>query len=448
MRKNGIFLKIFSYTILAMLFLVLVTAGLFYNQFFTLYRSVEKEQIFTSYQPLVNRVKNSDYDNIPEVAEKFYNENQSFEFAIASGRNQEIYATPEADITADAQKDFYYVVYKDDSLGYSIIAQTRPVLTKFHREMLLRGLLIFIFIVILCLVIAYVFTKQVADPIKRLAEDTKKMSKLEDMTQSLPNRKDELGDLSRDIHSMYHKLKETIAHQQNEIIREREMEEAQRDFFSAASHELKTPIAATSILLEGMLANIGEYKNHPKYLRECLKLMDRQSELVSEILELVKLNDGKIIASPEKVDLLSSVNEALLPYQSLLEESRQVIKITIPAETFILADVNMLRKVLSNVLANALQNSPNEATICIWSEEYSDSYRLNVLNAQAQIDNKILTKIFDPFYRGDKARTGKEHRSGLGLTIVQRLLNEMNTEFKLENTEGGVLFQATFPKSI
>ena len=100
------------------------------------------------------------------------------------------------------------------------------------------------------------------------------MTRLEDVSQSLPIRRDELGDLSRDIYFMYDKLKDTISRLENEILRVREMEEAQRYFFSAASHELKTPIAATSILLEGMLENVGDYKDHPKYLRECVKMME------------------------------------------------------------------------------------------------------------------------------------------------------------------------------
>ncbi|MRA64088.1 vancomycin resistance histidine kinase VanS, partial [Bacillus thuringiensis] len=86
-----------------------------------------------------------------------------------------------------------------------------------------------------------------------------------------------------------------------EILRVREMEEAQRYFFSAASHELKTPIAATSILLEGMLENVGDYKDHPKYLRECMKMMDAQDNVISEILEIVNLSDGKISQDSEKL---------------------------------------------------------------------------------------------------------------------------------------------------
>ncbi|HHY1436092.1 TPA: vancomycin resistance histidine kinase VanS, partial [Bacillus cereus] len=77
MKKNGIFIKIFAYTIVAMLLIVFVTTALFSGQFLTLYRAVEREQILVSYQPLVNRVKNSDYNDIPVAAQRFRDKNQS-----------------------------------------------------------------------------------------------------------------------------------------------------------------------------------------------------------------------------------------------------------------------------------------------------------------------------------------------------------------------------------
>lgn len=270
MKKSGFFIKIFAYTIIAMILIVIITAALFSRQFFTLSRTIEREQIITSYQPLVDRVKSSDYNNIPKVAQRFHDNNQSFEFSIIDDNGGVIYATPGADTSTDFSGDFYWVLYKSPTNGYSVIAQTRPSLTTFYNEIIIRALVAFAIILALCLVCAYIFARQITNPIKQLANDAGKMTRLEDVSQSLPNRLDELGDLSRDIHTMYDKLKETISQLENEILRVQEMEEAQRYFFSAASHELKTPIAATGVLLEGMLANVGEYKNHPKYLRECV----------------------------------------------------------------------------------------------------------------------------------------------------------------------------------
>lgn len=447
MKKNGIFIKIFAYTIVAMLLIVFVTATLFSGQFLTLYRAVEKEQILVSYQPLVNRVKNSDYKDIPAAAQRFRDNNQSFEFCIIDDNGGVIYATPGADTSDNFNGDFYYVVHNDKARGYSVVAQTRPGLTAFYNEIIVRALVAFAIVLALCLVCAYVFARQITSPIKRLADDAGKMARLEDVPQSLPIRRDELGDLSRDIHSMYDKLKDTISRLENEILRVREMEEAQRYFFSAASHELKTPIAATSILLEGMLENVGDYKDHPKYLRECVKMMDAQDDVISEILEIVNLSDGKISQDLEKLKLRQIVADILPDFQILAEANGQCIVMDIPDEQNGLVDSKMLQKALSNIILNAVQNTPTGGEIRIWSEPADKQYHLCILNTGARIDDTVLPKLFDPFYRMDKVRGRKSGRSGLGLTIVRKTLEAMNIEYALENVPDGVLFWMDLPKA-
>jgi two-component system sensor histidine kinase VanS len=93
-----------------------------------------------------------------------------------------------------------------------------------------------------------------------------------------------------------------------------------------------------------------------------------------------------------------------------------------------------------------VQNTPADGEIRIWSEPAADEYRLCVLNTGARIDDAILPKLFDPFYRVDKVRSRKSGRSGLGLTIVQKTLEAMNIDFTLENTSAGVLFWMNLPK--
>jgi two-component system sensor histidine kinase VanS len=292
---------------------------------------------------------------------------------------------------------------------------------------------------------AFIFARQMTNPIKRLANDTKKMAKLVAVSH-LPKRNDEIGSLACDVHSMYNKLKETISKLEDEILRVREMEESQRYFFSAASHELKTPIAATSVLLEGMLENVGDYKDHPKYIKECINLMDAQTKIIYEILEIVNLNDGKIIPSPEKIDIGCMVADMLPNYQTLAEaEGKRIVCDITDGETT-LADPKMLKKALANVLLNAVQNTPKDGEIRIWTEAVADQYRLCVLNAGAKIDNAVLPKLFDPFYRVDKARSRKDGRSGLGLTIVQKALEAMEIAYSLENVKDGVLFWMDLPE--
>jgi two-component system sensor histidine kinase VanS len=106
----------------------------------------------------------------------------------------------------------------------------------------------------------------------------------------------------------------------------------------------------------------------------------------------------------------------------------------------------MLTRVLSNIIINAIQNTPNRGEINIWHEENSHGFiRLHILNKDANIDETTLTHLFEPFYREDKARSSEVNHSGLGLTIVKKTLNCMGIDFSLDNTNDGVCFWMDVP---
>jgi two-component system sensor histidine kinase VanS len=185
--------------------------------------------------------------------------------------------------------------------------------------------------------------------------------------------------------------------------------------------------------------------DHPKYLRDCLKLTDTQNKLISEILEIVALSDGKITPSPEKLDIGRSVADLLPQFQRMAESGGQRIAAIVPDGVIVTADPAMLRKVLSNVILNAAQNTPECGEIRIWGETTGVKCRLNVLNTGIRLDDAVIEKLFDPFYRTDKARGRKDGRSGLGLTISRKTLEAMSIPFDLKNDQDGVLFQMDLP---
>jgi DNA-binding response OmpR family regulator len=106
-----------------------------------------------------------------------------------------------------------------------------------------------------------------------------------------------------------------------------------------------------------------------------------------------------------------------------------------------------LAREVSNVILNAVQNTPIGGEIRIWSEPAADQYRLCVLNMGVRIDDTVLPKLFDPFYRVDKARSRRNERSGLRLAIVRKTLEAMMVDYALENTPDGVLFWMNLPKT-
>jgi len=237
---------------------------------------------------------------------------------------------------------------------------------------------------------------------------------------------------------------------EDEIIRERTMEENQRLFFSAASHELKTPIAAARALVEGMIAGVGDYRDTRKYLRECLKTLDSQARLVSDILEIVKLSDKESAGETAAVgmDLSELNNTVLAEYRPLAELAGLPIQGEFPRAS-VLADRALLQRVFSNVMANAVQYTPEGGVIRIASNESpaeGKSLRVSILNTGAHINEEVISRIFEPFYRLDTARTRHDTQSGMGLAIVKKALDRMKLPFALENTEEGVLFWVDIEK--
>ena len=439
MKKRGIFFKVFAYTAIFLFIMVSVTAGLFSQQFLLFYNTNRMQQLYASYSNLHNQLAGRNEDEIIRVARDFFNFNPSFVFYIRNNEGRAIFFTPNMDVDDDL--DFGgHRIRMSVGAEHTLFAVNRIASQADYRSLVQRSLFAIAGLLAIGIAGAFIFARQMTTPIKRLANDTKKMAALEDVSP-LSIRHDEIGSLAHDVHSMYNKLK-------GEIIRVREMEETQRYFFSAASHELKTPIAATSVLLEGMIENIGDYKDHPKYLRECMKLMDSQNKTITEILELVNLNDSKINSNPEKINLHEIVAAILPNYQTLADAFCQRIVFNIPKDYFCFADKNMLKKVLSNVILNAVQNTPENEEIRIWSEPKADRYRISIMNTGAHIiEQKDLSKLFDPFYRIDKARTRKDGRSGLGLTIVRKTLEAMGADFELVQTKDGMLFWFVLPSA-
>jgi two-component system sensor histidine kinase VanS len=424
--------------------LVCVTVFLFSQQFLSFYNTAQIQQLNNSYQSLYSQLHGKNEDDIVIIARQFYENNQSFSFYIKYNGGRVIFTTPNIDPDIIPDSNNFRIIMSIDK-EYILGATNQDAAKTDYGNLISKSLLALACMLGLGVTGAFIFARQITKPIKQLADDTKKMANLE-VVQPAPERADELGDLARDVHAMYDKLKETISKLEDEILREREMEETQRYFFSAASHELKTPIAAISILLEGMLENLGDYKDHNKYLRECVKMTDAQSKMISEILEIVNLNDGKIVPVPEKLDIGQIVADLLPNFQTLAEADEKHIVNNVSDGETVLADSKMLKKAISNIVLNAVQNTPKGGEIRIWTEPVADQYRLCVLNSGAKINDAVLPKLFDPFYRVDKARNRKDGRSGLGLTIVQKTLEAMKIDFSLENTPDGVLFWLDLPE--
>lgn len=454
-RMFGIFGKVFFYTVFITVIVICIAAIFFAGQITSVFEMTQREQLTNVFQPLLDQLNGKSDNEKVEIARNFHEKNASFEFCIETKDGRILYKTEgftflhasnildegrllltEAP-SQDKQYRQYTVNITDDIILYMSSAASG---TGIYNQAISKTVMALLLLLVASMIVSALFARRIARPIVRIAADTKKMSALEYVPPPVA-RRDEIGQLAGDVYKMYEHLKLTIRQLENEVAREKEMEENQRYFFSAASHELKTPIAATCALLEGMLENVIEAPEYPGYLRECLKMMNEQNRLISEILEIVQLSDSRITSKKDMVNIKKVMGDILPPYQTLADARGQNILVDIPDNIYCTLDIKLFSRAFTNIMLNAVQNTPEQGQIRVYiGEQEGGMMRLCILNTNTHISNEILPRLFEPFYREDRARSRSHGRSGLGLTIVKKALELMEINFSLENTEDGVLF--------
>lgn len=470
LKSMGIYGRVFFYTLLILLFVILVMFAFFSDQIFSVVDQTQRQQISDVFRAFFAEIRGKPEEEIAVIARNFHERNTSYQFRIETAEGRILYETegfvmpkdgplptlpsmpfPKGKALTEQRFGFeavkgggkvqLFTIFFDDVKVYvSGVISGMSVYSLFIEKTMIAIALV----LLASILAAALFARQIARPIQQIAVNTRRMSNLEEVLPPTP-RSDEVGQLADDVYKMYRTLKATIGRLEIEIEKEREMEENQRYFFAAASHELKTPIAAATALLEGMLEKVIPSSEYPAYLRECLRMMNDQSRLVTEILELVSLSRERGNPERVRVNLKAWIAEVMPPYFALADGRGQRIRVDIPEDLHCTVDPSLLRKAFSNVVLNAIQNTPEGGEIRIYADTVGGSTSLSVLNQGAQIPEEILPKLFDPFYREDQARSRRKGRSGLGLTLVKKALDFMEIPFSLENTGEGVLFRMKLP---
>ncbi|MCL2153817.1 MAG: HAMP domain-containing histidine kinase [Oscillospiraceae bacterium] len=470
-RSFGIFGKVFFYTCLIIIFIVGIFFALFYERIQSTVTITQQQQLGNVFHPLLESLQDKTDEETIEIAKAFHAENRSFQFCFENANGSVLYQTdgfskPEAGLPFDSplysgalfEQGRYKFATIDGGTGrQSAILALSVNDKKFYisgfsltssvfDEIVGEAIIAFSLILFVSLIAAAVFARRIAKPIRRLTTNTRMMAEFED-APDFPDRSDEIGQLAKDVYLMHQNLKDSIGQLEEEIKREREMEENQRYFFSAASHELKTPIAAASAILEGMTEGVIEPEEYPSCLQETLRLMQEQSTLVTEILDIVKMNDHVTTPVFSKFNISHFIHNTLECFYPLFEAKEQILLLDVDDNLVIHSDSHLLAKALTCILHNATQNSPQKATICVATKMKTERCVLSVENSGTHIPEANVSKMFEAFYVEDESRSNTKGRNGLGLTIVRKILTLMEIPYDIQNTKGGVRFSMTLPCS-
>lgn len=321
------------------------------------------------------------------------------------------------------------------------IDEAKSVMISLIPYLLLIDLLI-------ALVAAYFYSKQLTKPIIHLSETAAEMQSLRPNISCKINTNDELGELSDNINALYIKLRANIENVKREMEKVSLLEKSKTDFMRAASHELKTPITAINGMIEGMIDHVGRYQDKERYLKECKKLIDHLSKLVHEILKASKLDTTEYILHMEKIDLWEIIEKNLENNKILIEENKLKLFLNKKnLEAYI--DQTIIENTLSNIISNAVKYTKPNGQIHIFTSETEEVRILSIENECEPIPIDDLEKLFEPFYTRNYSRNRHKYKNGtgLGLYIVKKNLETLNLPYKLENTKLGLKFNIYFQKA-
>ncbi len=221
-----------------------------------------------------------------------------------------------------------------------------------------------------------------------------------------------------------------------DLTRLRRLETVRRDFLSNISHELRTPLASMRALVETLLE--GALEDPPaarRFLGRMETEVDSLTQMVQELLELTRIESGRVPLQLEKIAperLLQSATERL---QLQAERAGLSVKVEYPAELPpVLADPQRLEQVLVNLLHNAIKFTPPGGEVRLAAEVQDDDILFSVADTGVGIPADDLPRIFERFYKTDRARSGGG--TGLGLAIARHLVQAHGGQIWGESVEG------------
>lgn len=234
----------------------------------------------------------------------------------------------------------------------------------------------------------------------------------------------------------------------HDITEQKKLEQVRKDFVANVSHELRTPVTSikgfAETLIDGALADPVASKQFTEII---WKESDRLQMLITDLLELSKIEHAQFQLQLEQVSLREITEEALALLASKAEEKEMSVVIDETGSSIIQGDSQRLKQIVINLVTNALSYTPTQGSISIILIEKKDEVEIHVKDTGIGMNATDKLRIFERFYRVDRARSRNSGGTGLGLAIVKHLAEAHHAKLQVESEEGeGTTFTLRFPK--
>ncbi len=282
----------------------------------------------------------------------------------------------------------------------------------------------------------FLFTGRVLAPISKLAVAAKMLS-LKDESRNLPmtGTGDELDQLASSFNDVHKRLRASY----QKIV----------NFTADASHELRLPLTAIKGEAEVVLERARGIEEYQSTLRSIIEEHDKLIRMLNKLMILARGDSGKIQQEFCRLDLVALIGNLTDFYKPLAESNNLSLNFSSKErEAYITGDMINIQQLFSNLIENAIKYNTINGKIEIKLNKSGNKYLADISDTGIGISSEDKRKIFERFYRVDKSRSRSEGSAGLGLSIVEMIINEHRGKITVESEFGkGSCFTITFPTS-
>ena len=297
------------------------------------------------------------------------------------------------------------------------------------------------------IVVAYVFSSYITKPVKELSNIAERVAEMDFTARYTGNDKSEIGLLGNSINAMSEKLERNISQLksanielQKDIENKNKIDESRREFLSNISHELKTPIALIQGYAEGLKEGISDDPESMDFY--CDVIMDEASKMNDMVRKLLTLNQMEWNEEPviERFNVTELIQSVIS--NNGIRTSQNGINVIFDQKepVYVWGDEYKIEEVVTNYFSNAINHCEFDKVIKVAIEKNEDTVRVSVFNTGKNIPEEDIPKIWDKFYKVDKARTREYGGNGIGLSIVKAIMESNNSGDGVINHSNGVEF--------
>jgi two-component system phosphate regulon sensor histidine kinase PhoR len=236
----------------------------------------------------------------------------------------------------------------------------------------------------------------------------------------------------------------------HDLTRLKQLENTRKEFVANVSHELRTPLSMVKGYVETLINGAKDDPNvATRFLQTIEKHADRLTYLIEDLLTISRLESGQIVMNIQKVELRPVANDVVNDLQSRANDKKVVLENQVPADVMAQADADRIQQVLFNLVDNAIKYGGSDGHVWIGAKAVDDHMiEVSVRDNVPGIPPDAIERVFERFYRVDKARSREQGGTGLGLSIVKHIVQSHGGEVWVNSLVGqGTTFLFTLPSA-